>query len=450
MGLTGIQIYKLLPGKNCKECGEPTCLAFAMKLAAGKAELDKCPYVSEEAKAKLAEASAPPIRGVVIGSGDEQVKVGEELVLYRHDKTFVNPTAVGVLISDKESDEEIEGKVKRLNETTFERVGLTLKANLVYVRNESGDPARFEAVVKKVLDLTQKGVILESSNKDALQKATELAKDRKPVIGAATPDTVDSYIDVAKATGASIIVRSSNFDEIIEMTKKITGAGIKDIIIDTQPKDAKELLFHNTWIRRAALKKKMRELGFPIINMVCDMTDDEFKQVVYATTSIGKYGSIVILSDIQKHTLFPLLVWRLNIYTDPQRPMVMEQGIYPINNPDENSPVCITTNFALTYFIVAAEIESSRVPTWLLVMDTEGLSVLTAWSAGKFVADAIAPFIQKSGITEKVKHRKVIIPGYVAAISGELQEELGDEWEVLVGPREATDLPAYLKNYVGQ
>ncbi len=449
MGLTGIQIYKMLPGTNCKECGEPTCLAFAMKLAAGKTELSKCPHVSEEAKAKLAELSEPPIRGITIGSGDEAVKIGEELVIYRHDKTFVNPTAIGVLVLDAESDDEIEGKVKRLDETTFERVGLTLKANLVFIRNASGDPAKFEAVTKKVLELTPKGVILDSSNKEALEKAASIAKDRKPVLYAATPDTVDMYVEIAKSTGASIVVKSSDFDELMAMTKKIRDAGIKDIILDTQPKDAKELLFHNTWIRRAALKKKVKELGYPIINMVCDMTDDETVEAMYATVSIGKYGSVVVLSDIQKHQLFPLLVWRLNIYTDPQRPMVMDQGIYPINNPDENSPVCITTNFALTYFIVAAEIEASRVPTWLLVMDTEGLSVLTAWSAGKFVADAIAPFIQKSGITDKISHRKVIIPGYVAAISGELQEELGDEWEVLIGPREASDLPAYLKTYKG-
>ncbi len=449
MGLTGIQIYKMLPGTNCKECGEPTCLAFAMKLAAGKTELSKCPYISEEARAKLAELSEPPIREVVIGSGDEAVKVGGELVIYRHDKTFVNPTAVAVLVSDSESDGDIEEKIKRLNETTFERVGLTLKANLAYIRNDSGDPSRFEAVVKKVLDLTPKGVVLESSNKEALEKGASLSKDRKPVLAAADAGNVDMFVELAKNFGASIVVRSSDFDQIMELTKKIRDAGIKDIILDTEPKNGKELLFHNTWIRRAALKKKVKELGYPILNRVCDMTDDEFVETIYATVSIGKYGSIVVLRDIQKHQLFPLLVWRLNIYTDPQRPMIMEQGIYPINNPDENSPVCITTNFALTYFIVSAEIESSRVPTWLLVMDTEGLSVLTAWSAGKFVADAIAPFVQKCGIADKIKHRKLIIPGYVAAISGELQEELGDEWEVLIGPREASDLPAYLKAYKG-
>ncbi len=445
MGLTGIQIFKLLPKKNCKECGDPTCLAFAMKLAQGKAELSKCPYVSDEAKAQLAEASAPPIRGVVLGTGEEQLKIGEELVLYRHEKTFINPPAIGVLFKDTEDDAAIDEKLKNFNEISFERVGYILKAHLAAVYNESGDVDKFVNLVTKIKDNTKKPIMIMSDNADALEKAAPAIKGLKGVIYAATADTLDKLVEVAKANECSLVIKAP-IDEIEALTKKAVDAGLKDLILDTEAKDAKTMFEHNTFVRRAALKKKNRNVGFPTVNLPCFMTDDTIKEVTIAALAIAKYGGIVVISDAKPEILLPLGIQRLNIYTDPQRPMVVEQGIYPINNPDENSPVIVTTNFALTYFIVAAVVEASRVPTWLVIMDVEGMSVLTAWSAGKFVADAIAPFIKKVGITEKVNHKQVIIPGYVAQISGELQEELGDDWEVVIGTREAADLPAFLKD----
>ena len=449
MGLTGIQIFKLLPKKNCKECGDPTCLAFAMKLAQGKAELSQCPYVSDEAKAQLAEASAPPIRGVVLGTGDEQLKVGEELVLFRHEKTFINPPAIGVLFKDTEDDAAIDEKLKNFNDVSFERVGYVLKAHMAVVKNESGDADKFVALVTKIKDNTKKPIMILSDNADALEKAAAVIKGLKGVIAYATADTLDKLVEVAKANECSLVIKAP-IDEIEALTKKAVGAGLKDLILDTEARDVKTMFQHNTFLRRAALKKKNRDVGYPILNMPCEMTDDTIKEATIAALAIAKYGSIVVISDAKPEVLLPLGIQRLNIYTDPQRPMVVEQGIYPINEPDENSPVIVTTNFALTYFIVSAVVEASRVPTWLVIMDVEGMSVLTAWSAGKFVADAIAPFIKKVGIDQKVNHRQVIIPGYVAQISGELQEELGEEWEVVIGTREAADLPAFLKDKYGK
>jgi acetyl-CoA decarbonylase/synthase complex subunit gamma len=416
-----------------------------MALAGGKAELDKCPYVSDEAKATLSEASAPPIRGVVIGSGDKAKKVGEELVFYRHEKTFVNPTAIACLVTDEMDDAEVDTKIDNLNNVKFERVGLTLEADLLAVRNASGDAGKFEALVKKALGATDKGLILMSDNLDALEAGAKAANGKGALLYAATADNCDKVAAIAKETGASVVAKGDSVEEVSNFTGKIVEAGVKDIVLDAGARDLKSMFYNDHQIRRAALKAKNRDLGFPTIDLVCDMTDDPYKEALLASIAIAKYGAIVVMSDIDKERMLPLFVQRLNIYTDPQRPMVMDEGIYEINKPGPDSPVIITTNFALTYFIVAAEIEASRVPTWLLIMDVEGMSVLTAWSAGKFVADAMAPFVVKSGIRDKINHNKIIIPGYVAQISGEFQEELGSDWEVVIGTREASDIPAFLK-----
>lgn len=444
MAMTGIQIFKLLPKTNCKDCGFPTCLAFAMALASGKAELDACPHVSEEAKAQLAESSAPPIRTVTIGTGDRALKVGGELVLYRHEKTFYNPTGIGVVVSDTMSDDEVSGKVEKADKLEYERVGLMLRPDLVACKCESGDPAKFEAFVKKVMDMTSQSLILMADNMDALKAGATAAKDRKPLLYAATKENVDAAGELAKETGCPLAVKGKGLDELAGLTETLTKAGVKDLVIDSGARDAKTLLRDQVAIRRLALEKKFAALGFPTITFPCEMTDDPMKEALYAALMINKYGAITLLSDLKEQALFPLLVNRLNIYTDPQRPMATKEGIYEIGNPDETSPVLITTNFSLTYFIVMGEIEASRIPSYLLIVDTEGLSVMTAWAAGKFVADAIAIFIKKCGIADKVKEHKLIIPGLAAGMSGELEEELPD-WNIVIGPREAAHIPAFLK-----
>jgi len=444
MPLTGIEIFKLLPKTNCGECGVPTCLAFAMNLAAGKAELSACPYVSEEAKAKLSEAAAPPIRTVTIGVGDRALKVGGEIVMFRHEKRFENPPGFAMLIKDTLDDPEVDARLERFKQLEYERVGLTLRPELVAVKDESGDANRFEAVVNKVKQNTDAGIILMSNSPDVLAAGLKACADRKPLIYAATKDNLEAMADLAKSNSCPLAVKASNLEELAELTTKLTEAGLNDLVIDSGARALRQAFEGQVIIRSAALNKKFRPLGFPTIVFPCEMTDDPMKEALIASIFVAKYGGIIVLSDFQGESLFPLLVERMNIYTDPQRPLATTEGIYEIGGPDDTSPVLLTSNFSLTYFIVSGEIENSKIPSYLLVKDTEGLSVMTAWAAGKFVADAIAPFIKKCGIEDKVKHRRLIIPGYIAAESGGLEEELPG-WEILVGPREGAHIPAYLK-----
>ena len=446
MALTGIQIFKLLPRKNCGECGVPTCLAFAMNLAAGKAELDACPYVSDEAKAELGEASAPPIRPVVIGTGDGELKIGGETVLFRHEKTFFNPTGIGIVISDTMEDDEVQARVKKLEDLQYERVGLTLRPDLVALKCDSGDPEKFKGLINKVKGGNGFALVLMSEDPKVLAAGAEVCADAKPLLYAATMETADECAKLAAEKKCPLGAKASSLDELAELTAKLTEAGVKDIVVDSGARKLSKALEDQVVIRRAPLMQQFRPLGFPTITFPCEMTDDPMEEAVIASVFIAKYGGIAILSDFQGHALFPVLLERMNIFTDPQRPMATAQGIYEVGAPDENSPVLVTCNFSLTYFIVSGEIETSRVPAWLLVVDTEGLSVMTAWAAGKFAGDAIGIFMKKSGIADKISHRKVIIPGYAAVISGDLEEELGQDWTALVGPREASHIAAYLKS----
>ena len=442
MGLTGIQIFKLLPKTNCGDCGFPTCLAFAMALAAAKSELEKCPFVSDEAKAQLSEASAPPIRQVTIGTGDYAVKVGGETVLFRHEKTFFNKPGLAILITDSTDDGEVDRRFGKLAELQFERVGLNLRPELVALKH-GGNKEKFLSIVKKAAAAPY-GVILMSSDAAVMKEALELVKEKKPLIYAATKDTADAFGALAKEYACPLAIKGENMDDVSALSEKLTGMGLKDLVLDSGARSVKAAFQDQIFMRRAALLSKFRPLGFPTITFPCEMTDDLAKETLIASLFIAKYAGIIVLSAFEGENVFPLLLERLNIYTDPQRPMTTEQGIYPINNPDQNSPVLVTCNFSLTYFIVTGEIENSRVPTWLCVMDTEGLSVMTAWAAGKFVGDAVGPFIKKSGIADKVGHKKLVIPGYAASILGDLEEELPG-WEIIVGPREAAHLPAFLK-----
>ncbi len=446
MPLTGIEIFKLLPKTNCKECGVPTCLAFAMSLAAGKATLSACPYVSEEAKSKLQEASAPPIRLVTIGTGARSLKVGGETVMFRHEKRFENPPGLAILIKDTMAEAEVNARLERFKPLQYDRVGLVLRPELVAVKAESGDANKFVALVNKVKTDTDGGIILMSDKVDVLTAGVKAASDRKPLIYAATKDNVDAVAALAKENSCPVAVKASSLDETADLTDKLTKAGVNDIIIDSGARTVRKAFEEQVIIRRAALVKKFKPLGFPTITFPSEMTDNPLKEAVIASMFVTKYSGIIVLSDFQGESLFPLLVERLNIYTDPQRPLATTAGIYEIGNPNENSPVLLTSNFSLTYFIVSGEIESSKVPAYLLVMDTEGLSVMTAWAAGKFVADAIGPFVKKSGIADKIKHKKLIIPGYAASESGGLEEELAG-WEILIGPREGSLIPAYLKTW---
>lgn len=442
MALTGIQIFKLLPKTNCGECKYPTCLAFAMALASGKAEIDACPHVNDEARSQLSEASAPPIRQVNIGVGEYEMKVGAETVLFRHEKTFFNQPGFAILITDAMDDAEIERRFAKIKFFQFDRIGTNLRPELVALKSTGSDD-RFLSLVRKATNEPY-GIILMTSKPSLMKEALEISKAKKPLIYAATNENVEEFGFLAKAFNCPLAVKGGGLEEVSTLTERLISMGLKDLVVDTSSRGVKDSFQDQIVIRRAALVSKYKPLGFPTITFPCEMTDSLMKETLIASCFVAKYAGIIVLSDFEGESIFPLLLQRMNIYTDPQRPMTTEEGIYPINNPDSSSPVMVTCNFSLTYFIVSGEIENSRVPSWLCVMDTEGLSVLTAWAAGKFLGDGVGAFVKKCGIAEKVDHKKLIIPGYASAILGELEEELTD-WEILVGPREAAHIPSYLK-----
>jgi len=444
MGLTGIQIFKLLPKTNCKECGVPTCLAFAMNLASGKAELDSCPYVSDEARAQLAEASAPPIRPVAIGKGVRAATAGGETVQYRHEKTFYNPTLLAVSIGSDIADADLETKLKVWNAFQFERVGLNLRPELVALKDVNGDPGAFAKAAKKIAETSEFNLVLMTEDPGVMKAAVDACGFKRPLLYAATENNVDQLGALAKEKNLPLAVRADSVEALVPLTEKLTQMGVKDVVLDPGSREIKQAHKDQVAMRRAALKDLNRAVGFPTITFPCEMASNLDMETLIASTFIAKYGGIVVLSDFAGESLFPLLLQRLNIFTDPQRPMTVTEGIYEINNPNENSPVLVTTNFALTYFIVSGEIEGSRVPSWLLIKDSEGLSVMTAWAAGKFAGDDVGVFVKKSGIADKVKHQELIIPGYAAAIAGDVEEELPG-WKVTVGPREAAHIPGFLK-----
>jgi len=442
MALTGVEIFKLLPKTNCKKCGFPTCLAFAMKLAQRQASLDLCPDVSEEARQKLGEASAPPVRPITFGTGDKAVKMGEETVLFRHDKRFVNPCAFALEIKD--TGDDINSRIEEVMNSEIERVGQKLRVDAIALMNDSNDAGKFETAAKII---AQKApdvpVIICSGNPVAAEAAVKLFADKKPIIYGANLENAETMANVAKTYKTTLGVTANNLDELSSLTEKIKSFGVQDMVIDSGARKAKEILQDNTFIRRAAVKKNFKPLGYPVITFA--QREDSLMEALLGTIGVAKYSSIIVLSSIEKWKNLSLFTLRQNIYTDPQVPMQVEQKIYKIGEPSPTSPLLITTNFSLTYFIVSGEVENSKVPSYLAVMDSEGLSVLTAWAAGKFTAAKIAQFIKDSGVENTVSHRELIIPGYVAILSGSIEDKL-EGWKVTVGPREANGIPAFLRS----
>ncbi|MCM8772908.1 MAG: acetyl-CoA decarbonylase/synthase complex subunit gamma [Candidatus Omnitrophica bacterium] len=439
MALKPLDIFKYLPKTNCKECGYPTCLAFAMQIAIGKADLSQCPYVSEEAKQQLASESAPPIKTITVGN-KEKINLGGETVLYRHEKTFYNPPGIGVLITEDMEDAEIENEIKNIVEFKYERVGVVMKGEFIGIQDKG--KGRFIELVNKCYQ-TGKNLILISDNVQNLQQSLDLCKDVKPIIF--PNDTKDEILKLVKEFSLPVVVKGENLDELAQKVDKIKNYGIEEIILYPENKNIKEIFKNIVLIRRAAILRRIKNFGFPVLTIPAFLTDNYLEEGIYAGIFIAKYGSIILLSKIRGEILFPLLIERLNIFTDPQRPMTTPEGIYEIGKVNENSPVFVTTNFSLTYFIVSSEIENSKIPAYLLIQDTEGLSVLTAWAADKFNAETIANLVKKTKIGEKVKKKVLIIPGVVAQIYGELEEELPD-WKIILGPREASHIPTFLKS----
>ena len=447
MALSGLDIFKLLPKTNCGDCKLPTCLAFAMKLAGGQAKLEECPHVSDEAKAALADAAAPPIAEIIVGQGAKEFKTGAELVLFRHEKRFVNPTAMAILVSDAMSDDELKAKVEQAGKDSWERVGQQLEVKLLAVKCESGDAGKFKDVLTKVAGMSDLALMPMTDDPEVMKAAVEAVGDKNPLLYCANAANLDAMGALAKEKGLALVVKGDGIDSLAEIAEKAMGMELKNLVLDPGTRNLKETLEALVAMRRGALNAKFKPFGFPTIVFPCEETDDIYYEGALAGIYIAKYAGIVVTSTPEAWVQYPLQVEIQNIYTDPQKPMAVDSMFYEIGSPGPDSPVLVTTNFSLTYFIVSGEIESSKVDAWLGIVDSEGQSVLTAWAAGKFVPDVIAKFINTSGIADKVNHRKLIIPGYVAQISGELDEELPD-WEIQVGPREAADISTYLRNWV--
>lgn len=436
MALSGIQIYKLLPQTNCKECGFPTCLAFAMKLAAKQVELSDCPYVTEESKAQLAESSAPPIRLVTLKSNGHEVKAGNEVVLFRHEKTFYNKPGVFIKVTDSLNTEVIKEKVAAVENYNVNYVGIDLVLDGFAVAAESGDANNFASAISAVRSVSSRPLILMSSDADVMAAGLLAVDGEAPLIFAANLQNWETMTDLAKKSKAPLVVQGDSLDELAELTEKIKAAGTDDLVLHPMEKDLGTTLAIYTQIRRLALKKNFRALGYPVISFP--------KNSASAVQAITKYSGFIVLDEFSPELVYPLLVLRQNIYTDPQKPIQVQPGLYEINDPKPEDPVLVTTNFSITYFSVANEVESSGLPAWLLVTDAEGMSVLTAWAAGKFDSERIAKSVKTFNVSEKVSRKRLILPGAVAVLSGEVEGELPN-WEVRVGPREAVDIPKFMK-----
>lgn len=441
MALTGLDIYKLLPKTNCAKCGMPTCLAFAMALAQKKISLDKCPDVSAQSREALEGASAPPQRLVVIGTGENKLEIGNETVMFRHDQTFWHPCGIGIEVTDTLPDAELTARVERINKLDFERVAQKLKVELIAITNKSGSPETFAKAVATVCEKSRRALVLVSTDPKAIEAGLKIAAERKPLIYAANAANYTEMAQLARANSCPLAVLANGLDELADLTPKVKALGVEDLVMDAGRHDPRGALSDATHARRLAVKKTFRPLGYPTITFTD--SDDAAWELVVAASAILKYQGIIILRGSEPWEILPLLAARQNIYTDPRKPIQVESKIYEIGAVSDKSPVLVTTNFSLTYFTVEPEVEASKVPSFIMVVDTEGLSVLTAFAADKLTAEKVAKMLKTSGIADRVSHRKVIIPGYVSVMSGKLQEESG--WEVLVGPREASAIPAYLK-----
>lgn len=444
MALTGLQINKLLPKTNCKECGSNTCLAFAMKLAAKKADLSDCPYASDEAKKVLGAASEPPVRGIALGA-DQSLKVGEEIVLYRHEKTFVNQTAFAININDTDSPEHIDLTLKQIKEYELERVGEILVIDMVSVTHTSSSTETFAALARKASETVGRPLVVRSNNPAALAAAAKAVKGSHSVLASATTESAGLLAETAKTNQHALAVTAADLNELVGITGQLKKDGFNDLLLHFRTNSLAEQFQTSSIARRAALKSEVKALGYPSIYFLADIaSDDELEQTVWAVNEITKYGGICVLPSFDPAQLAALMTLRLNIYTDPQKPIQVEPKLYPVGEPTPDSPVFITTNFSLTYFIVSGEIENSGTSAWLLVPECEGMSVLTAWAAGKFSGATIGKFAKGIELDNQVSSREIVIPGHVAQISGELEEAMPG-WKVLVGPQDAADIESFIK-----
>ena len=445
MALSGLQIYKLLPKTNCKDCGFPTCLAFSMKLAQKAVELSACPHVSEEAQQALEAAARPPIQLVTVGTGDSAFSVGNEVVMFRHEKTFFNPTALVAKVKTSQSRDEIAAAVSTVGAYSVERVGFDLRFNGIAVEDADGDAEAFASTVELAASGAGLPLILMSKDPEVMKAGLAKAEGRRPLIYAATKDNVAEMAALAAQHKCPLAVYGDDLAEVAGVVEQANEAGVHELVLDPGARDFAGTLSLFTQIRRLALKASERLVGYPTIAFPGESADSPEQETLLASQLIAKYASIVVVDHFAPHSAYALLTERMNIFTDPQKPIQVEAGVYPIRDPERDSPVLVTTNFSLSYFAVTGEVEGSGASAWLVVCDTDGQSVLTSWAAGKLDGETIAKAISSNEVGARVDHRLLMIPGHVAVLSGEIEEELPG-WTVLVGPRDAIDIVSYLKN----
>ncbi|MBT9171698.1 MAG: Corrinoid/iron-sulfur protein large subunit [Syntrophomonadaceae bacterium] len=437
-------IQKLLPEsgkKNCKECGLATCFAFAMKVANAGISLEKCTYLSAESKAQLEDMLRPPISLVTIGQGARAVVIGDEEVMFRHQKTFLRPPGLALQMADTDSEEAVAAKLAKLA-WQMERLEKVSRFDLVALKCSSGDSKRYAALVQRVMAETDAGLILLADNADCLLLAYEASKARNPLVCV----TADNYLQVASRLdkSAAVCARAAGLEAAADLAGKLLELGLENLVLDPGSASLADLVRDQTMIRRAALQHKFRPLGFPTIFFAAAAASDPDRQLLLAVAGIAKYAGIIVLDDVSPEAFQVLLMARQDIYTDPRVAPTVESKVYSFNEADQSAAVLVTTNFALTYYAVAGETENSKLPVYLLCQDTGGLCVLAAWSTGKFVPETIAEMVKKQAVADKVTHKQLVLPGYVARLKGELEDELPG-WEILVGPREAADLPKFLQ-----
>lgn len=445
MALNGIQIFKLTPKKNCKECGCPTCMAFSMKVAQGALTIDKCPHMSQEALDSLSAATAPPMKTVKFGTGANEYTMGGETVLYRHEKTFVNKTRYAVAVCSSMSDEEIDAKLEASKVVDYERIGEQMHTEAYYVSCAEGTTAdRYVELVKKVAAIG-KPMILDVKDVEIAKAALAEVKAGKPILNGATPANYAEMSAAAKAAGVVLGVTADTLDALYDTVAALEKGGNKELVLDTTGATIKETFANTVQVRRAALKNEDRTFGYPSIVNVARLTKgDKYMAQALASVFTMKYGSIVVLPSLNYDDALPLFGLRQNVFTDPQKPMKVAPGVYPLNGADENSIIVTTVDFALTYFVVSGELERSGVPINLVINDAGGLSVLTSWAAGKFSSTSIAKYFNEE-VANKVACRKVVIPGKVAVLKGDLEAKMPG-WEIIVAPREAVELVKFFKD----
>ena len=440
MALKGLDIFKLSPKKNCKECGSPTCMAFCMKVAQGAVEIDKCPYFSDDAKAMLNEQTAPPMKTISVG----EHKLGGETVLFRHEKTLVSKNLYAVNVCTCMDDATVDAKLADMAKVDYERIGERMYVEFVFVANTQNDPAVYANLVKKAA-ATGRSLVLECWDVECAKAALEVC-GKDVILDGATPDNWEAMCALATEKGVTLGVWAENISDLYDTVKNLEAKDCKNLVLDVTGKTAKETLANAVLVRRTAIKDGDRSFGYPsIVNLAKLAKGDSRLQTAYAAMFTEKYASIIVMDSMSYAQALPLYGLRQNIYTDPQKPMKVEAKIYPLNGADENSPCALTVDFALTYFLVSGELERSNQPVNLIITDASGMSVLTAWAAGKLSSSTVKKTFEELDIENKIKNRTLIIPGKVAVMKGEIQEKLPN-WNVVVGPLEAVQLPKYMKD----